>query len=52
MLGPSESLQTSIQLSFFDDSKSIAAIAASIAQQQAGHKPQIHQTPQPGFSFT
>jgi hypothetical protein len=51
-LEPGESLQTSVRLSFFDDSKSIAAIVASIAQQQAGHDPQIHQTLQPGFSFS
>ncbi len=51
-LGPGESLQTSVQLSFFDDTKSIAAIVASIAQQQAGHDPRIHQTLQPVFSFS
>jgi hypothetical protein len=50
-LGPGESLQTSVQLSFFDDAESISAIAASIANQQAKCERQIHKTLQPGFSF-
>lgn len=52
LLGPGESLQTSVQLSFFDDAESVAALTASIAEQQAGQKCQIHQKLQPGFSFT
>ncbi len=52
LLGPGESLQTSIQLSFFDDSESIAAMTASIAEHQARQKREIHQTLQPSFSFT
>jgi len=41
-----------VRLSFFDDAESIAEIIALIAQQQAAHEPQIHQTLQPGFSFS
>ena len=51
-LASGESLQTSVQLSFFDDADSIAALIASIAEQQASQKPQIYQTLQPGFSLT
>ncbi len=50
-LGPGESLQASVQLSFFNDADSIATIIASIAHQQTRCESQIHKTLQPGFSF-
>jgi galactose mutarotase-like enzyme len=50
-LGPGESLQASVQLSFFNDSDSIATIITSIAHLQTQCEPKIHKTLQPGFSF-
>lgn len=51
LLGPGECLQTTVQLAFFDDAKTIAKLVDSIAKQQAGKKAEIHQKLQPGFSF-
>jgi hypothetical protein len=51
VLEPGESLETSVQLSFFDDAESIAVQIASIVEKQASREARVYQNLRPGFSF-